>query len=122
MKILFLDDDRDRHDAIDDWWKPNGWDITHVRTVTQLARSLQDGPWDLICLDHDLGTPLDGRDAVRVLVERGERSPVWIHSYNALRAYDMERMLREAGWSPVYRGPFGPMSANDVRADVMKAS
>ncbi len=69
---------------------------------------------DLICLDHDLFTdspdepdPGDGRDASNFLITQMAKSPVLIHSTNAVAADSMLYSMRDAGWTVDRIAPIG---------------
>lgn len=77
-------------------------------TVPAAIRHLENGEYELIFLDHDLGTePAVGRDVARWLIEHPDRSPralIICHSVNAVSGPKIERELiaagREAKWIP----------------------
>lgn len=83
------------------------------------AKRLWQPPYDLVCLDHDLGgeTFVDSRyentgfQFCRFLTEPQpfkdlRQTPFIVHSYNPEGAYQMYRNLKDAGYI-VYRIPFG---------------
>ncbi len=114
MKILFLDDDRNRHAYFQR--ETIGQDVRHVETAAAAIKALQEhGPFDVACLDHDLGgeqmAPLGtaghGLQVARWLAEHPETAEnVAIHSYNPVGAQAMADALRPT--HPVTRTPFGP--------------
>ncbi len=114
MRILFLDDDEERHTAIGSALP--GHDVFHAYDVYGFVRLLTTGmEFGLVCLDHDLGGMFDGRDATEEYILHGLRCPVWIHSLNLPRAKEMHRMLRDrASTVEVHRQQFDPEVARTV--------
>lgn len=133
MRILFLDDAAERHEAFKEWSK--GHDVTHVYTAEQCMVALGTmEPFDLVCLDHDLelehyggyvagGNREDGRLVCKFIAEEHpERGPefmpsrIHIHSWNIVAAVEMERILADAGWGPdrLTRSTFGPESMRRI--------
>lgn len=107
-KILVLDDDQERHQGFDKIFPRDA--VTHVSDYDQFLKALPSGPYDLICLDHDLGETADpdgnvvlrksGMDAARALVSLPpELQPkqVLVHSQNSVAGPEMVRVLRDAG-------------------------
>lgn len=111
MRILFLDDDAERHAVATKRWADH--DLFHAWNVCQFERLLlKYGPFDLISLDHDLGdyAEEDGRygertgvDAVRFMcieLPAEQRPSVTIvHSWNPIGAERMVKLLRDYGIS-----------------------
>lgn len=120
MRILFLDDDAERHkrlsrDAI-------GHDVTHVWSVFGARKALEAGPrFDIAFLDHDLGgrqLVAPGEDTgyavaqtIAAMLEDRRPREVILHSFNPVGTVAMERILRDAGVL-VRRAPFGAESWN----------
>ena len=116
MRILFLDDDENRHNKFAQ--THIGEYITQVRTVEACIDAIKNNPrYDLISLDHDLG----GQVYVEAVEGTGtevanwmatemapEKMPdrVWIHSFNPAGAKRMHDILAAAG-IPVRKRPFG---------------
>lgn len=113
MKILFLDDDEQRHDAFRR--ESIGHDVRHVRTVEQAIKALREhGPYDVASLDHDLGRehyasgPGHGYDVAVFLEEHTALCPptVIVHSYNPNGARRMLAALQRTGcrsaWIPFF--------------------
>ncbi len=102
-RILFLDDDPDRHRLIAKAL-PNA---RHVHTANEAIRALQNKIWDVVFLDHDLdqfgaenpGTGEDVADWVIAHAERFRHTLFIIHSHNWIFGPVMERKLRAAGLS-----------------------
>lgn len=118
MKILFLDDERWRHELMD---RRHADDIVqHVYTIHQFKNALAKERFDVVSLDHDL-VPSDltydcetGMDAVRHLVSMPrELVPprIIVHSWNARAAGEMMTALRDAGFAPE-RAQFASESAS----------
>lgn len=63
MRILIIDDIRDVAAAPKD-------EVRCARISAEAMQMLEDGPWDMLVLDHDLGPGDDVRQVVRVLEER----------------------------------------------------
>lgn len=94
-----------------------GMDLTVAMSCPE-AYKLFKPPYDIICLDHDLGGQQmveSGANTGYEFAETLTKNPtppadyIVIHSYNPEGALNMERILR-AGFSSVYVGrmPFGP--------------
>lgn len=105
-RILFLDDDPERHRLIAQAF-PNA---RHVQTAAEAIRALQNKPWDVVFLDHDLDqfgavNPGTGEDVVDWVIAHEERfrhTLFIVHSHNWIFGPVMERKLRAAG-VPVLR-------------------
>jgi len=118
MKILFLDDDLNRHSKFTE--ASNGSEVTFVHGVAQAIEALSNEQFDIAFLDHDL----DGR----VFVEESEgtgtevaeyiaKMPaetrpriviVIVHSMNPYGAQRMMNILRGApGRLLAWQTPFG---------------
>lgn len=119
MRVLFLDDDEDRHRAFAR--NANGCDLVAVRTYEEAAAALaSDGRFEQVFLDHDLswaaamGTPAEGEktgtDVAALVAELPiEKRPdhVVIHSFNDAGARRMHLILHDAGYRcRVLRSPF----------------
>jgi hypothetical protein len=108
MRILFLDDDPQRHLAFER--ASVGHVVTHVGNARDALCVLGLGNLDLVYLDHDLGGEAsqgllladaeDGRYVVRQLLGFAElfrRTLFVVHSLNPVGAAEMVAALREAG-------------------------
>lgn len=116
MRILFLDDDENRHAKHAQ--ENIGRDVTRARTVRECIDAIKNNPpFDLVSLDHDLGGKYyveeeegTGTEVARWMATEmpPEKRPVRvvIHSYNAAGAQRMEDILLAAGFW-VRRRPFG---------------
>lgn len=98
MRILFLDDERIRHDAFD---RENAdHEVWHAYNMAQFRKALDGNTFDVISFDHDLGTKEDGNDCARFLVEHKE--PCWwpnqcvVHSWNPAGAQRIMATLMRA--------------------------
>jgi hypothetical protein len=108
VNILILDDEEYRHDAFRKRFA--GHDVWHTFTVAQFRHVYHsaDHVWDLVHLDHDLGTKETGMNAVDYMVEfRDERRPVHVvvHSWNASAGPLMFSVLHRHGFNVRYQ-PF----------------
>lgn len=117
MRILFLDDDENRHSA----FRVNaaGCIVDHVYTAQSAIDMLsnEDIDYDVIFLDHDLNDETnnqlnedeeDGRTVARHLatLDKYKDAQVIIHSLNAAGAEIMKDTLMQHGFSEVYCVPF----------------
>lgn len=114
MKVLFLDDDENRHTYAQR--ALIGHDVHYVRTVAEAVRTLAGHKFDVAMLDHDLGgthyAPSDEKSGYQVaLAISGQdgKAPqrVIVHSYNAPGAARMIQAL-SAAEIPCAWVPFGP--------------
>lgn len=117
MRVLFLDDDRERHRI----FRQNaiGHDLVQAWSYEDALAALAGERFDQVFLDHDLsdqaamGTPGPGEKtgldaAVLLAALPDDRRPqlVVIHSYNPAGAQRMAFVLGEAGYRRVHREPF----------------
>lgn len=109
MRILILDDERVRQDALASRFV--GHEVVQAWNAPAAIRFLEAGPrFDLVLLDHDLGSGAGTGAEVTCFVARGmeegsrPREAV-VHSHNRPGAQNMLADLREAGVRAVYR-PF----------------
>ena len=126
-RILVLDDDKSRHNSFDEVLK--GQQITHVYNYADAVKELENGVFDEVYLDHDLGdfgesptgygqTERTGADVAnyiaRVLPEDKRPKLVHIHSWNPVGAHNIALSLQSVE-IPYVREPFGdPYSEEDV--------
>ncbi len=111
MKILFLDDMPERTDAFTDWCLEKGGEVfSGLRTVNTAQKAIkvlvEEGKFDLIFLDHDLGEEhykgshdsTCGCVVMKWIVEHGpwNQVVVVVHSYNSSAAQRMVSMLLDA--------------------------
>lgn len=115
MRILFLDDNEDRHKK----FKQNsiGFSVDHVYTAQEAIGKLSENDYDLIYLDHDLDHKTenelnedeeDGRFVARQLakMEKHLNSTVVIHSLNRSGGIIMKGILEDSGFLNVLHLPF----------------
>jgi CheY-like chemotaxis protein len=111
MKIFVLEDDPIRIE----WFKKRfiGHEVTYVDSCTQVDQF--QGPYDLICLDHDLGGRQledhedNGLAFVRLINDRIERANVIIHSFSPWGAMNMKGVCEKA-----FIAPFGTRRFTDI--------
>lgn len=124
-KILFLDDDKERHNLFEAKVSKNGVKIHHVWSFDQAIKALTEFQFDEVFLDHDLGdfsgplgyggrpTEMTGTDVAtwmsfeHNLPSSKRPKATTIHSWNPDGAKRMHRILRDAGFSSVVRHEFG---------------
>lgn len=117
MRILFLDDDEERHRKYRE--RSAGHDVWHVHGAQQAIAALRaSGPFDVADLDHDLeglqmvepGTPGHGLDVARFIAENPACARlVVLHTFNEPAAMAMLEALGEAPVAVAY-APFGTWS------------
>jgi len=110
MKVLFLDDDRIRHDALDESLSGCTSEVWHVYSAENAIQAIGTQRFDLICLDFDLGTGAsNGSVAAKAVASLDEdRRPdrVLLHTHNRDGAMSMASHLKPTGiWQRWY--PFG---------------
>lgn len=121
MRVLFLDDDKVRHDSFAEAVKgiENG-DVWHVYSASQAIHTLEKDPkYDLVCLDHDLGSGAgNGSDVAKYIStmpedKRPER--VILHTFQREGMVNMSSFLRPVGiwhrWMV-----FGPYFLDSVKS------
>lgn len=123
MRVLFLDDDPDRHATFAR--NAAGCELVQVWTYAQLVDALAGPRFDQVFLDHDLydfvgGVPaalgtqmpadaktgLDAAVYVATLPEDRRPAAVYIHSWNPHGAWSMHQVLSGAGYHHIVRRPF----------------
>ncbi len=100
MNILFLDDEQDRVETFE---RNTGLKVTWVKDYDEFVEALSSSSkFDLIMLDHDLGTDETGLDCMRFLVQdeewrsAGQVQHVLIHSSNFIGVSNMVSMAKYA--------------------------
>lgn len=112
-RILVIDDDPVRHAGFDLHFPAPVYEVVHAHTYSEGLDALRNkGPWDLACLDHDLGDLnndadfivggygqpyfLTGLDLAIWLRDNLASCPrnILIHSWNPDGAKNMESVLR----------------------------
>lgn len=112
--ILFLDDSEARIDAFEQRFGDH--DLMIARTAEEAVNLLeanQDGVWESVWLDHDLGKsmmgaadPRSGYEVVRWIIRHQPAiSEIYVHSWNPVEAQNMVIDLVGAGYI-VHRWPF----------------
>lgn len=111
LKILFLDDDKTRHERFEVANRKLGQHyITHVQTAEEAIKALDTTTFDEVCLDHDLGGGLSqmttpevgcgsGYDVACHIanMSKDKRPPiVVIHSFNPSGVLRMTLALKQA--------------------------
>ena len=131
MKILFLDDERYRHNHIRRSTKGKEENITHIWDGLSAIKELQNNLFDLIMLDHDLGIEngkeeVCGLDVAKSIIAMGDRhknATIVIHSLNPIGAKNMFLTLDREGFD-VYEIPHAWMMleyrANNLVIDTTK--
>lgn len=119
QSVFILDDDPIRHLTLKSRFVDAS--ITAAHAALEAMHLLQDGPYDLACLDHDLGDwyegddgelhELTGMDVVRYLIDEVPRDrwpkEVIVHSWNGMRGRHMVDLLKDNGVKASY-WPFTP--------------
>lgn len=127
MSTLFLDDDPERLR----WAKQQLFAVC-VSTAQECIDMLGEGPWGMVCLDHDLGGESDdpkcegpdgktGLDVVRWIVKHRPTvlAGFLVHSLNAPAAERMVDELTKAGYH-ARRVPFTSMRGSEVLANELR--
>ena len=91
-----------------------GLDATFAESYAEAVKKF-DGPYDILCLDHDLGGewmvrsdgPNTGYSFCKWLPESDGRTRAYVHSYNPDGAENMMRLLEQKQYTAI-RLPFGP--------------
>lgn len=116
MKILFLDDDLDRHSKFTE--ASNGSEVTFVHGVAQAIEALSTDQFDIAFLDHDLdgrvfveeseGTGTEVAEYIAKMPAENRPRIVIVHSMNPYGAQRMMNILRTApGRLLAWQTPFG---------------
>jgi hypothetical protein len=115
MKVLFLDDDGQRHETFRT--KAGHHEVDYVWTADEAIKAMEGTRYDLACLDHDLGgrtfVPSDGVEptgytVAKAIADGQVQAParVIVHSFNPVGAKHMIDCLRQASVSCI-QSPFG---------------
>jgi hypothetical protein len=116
MKILILDDERQRHDSYDRDYA--GHEVWHAYNAKQFAAALMRVPrFDIVSFDHDIGSDLiTGNNCAKWMIYNLpiDRLPLLcrVHSWNPTGTENIMATLRSAGLS-VERAAFA--CANEPR-------
>jgi CheY-like chemotaxis protein len=104
FRVLVLDDNPERLESFAEALK--GCQVSRVSTSKAARMALIDEePFDLVCLDHDLGefgavSPGDGMEVAQFIArDMRDKIPCWVlvHSCNVPAADRMERELEDGG-------------------------
>ena len=97
-KILFIDDEEVRHKLMSK--KYYGHNITYVKTAKEAFKALKNDTFDVIFLDHDLGTDKTGADIAERIKKMKIKSQVIVHSLNPVGAKNIQNILPHARLMP----------------------
>jgi len=112
VRILFLDDDPERHLHFQEKLDGLGCDITAVTTSSEAIAALEAATFEVVFLDHDLGGqvyvpsgPGTGFEVAQRLVGTANKSAqVIVHSVNEQGAREMLKVLGPAAvWVPFHQ-------------------
>lgn len=109
VSILFLDDQWDRWDVFYRRFMSTT-EIHWVKTAEECMQKMEERSWDIVSLDHDLGTEKNGMDVVRyMLAKLPSVGVIAIHSWNQPAASIMHSELYHSHeWEGnLYREVFG---------------
>jgi DNA-binding NtrC family response regulator len=98
MNVLILDDETHRHEAFDKQY--GGCTVYHAYNLEQFRKHLRATKFDVISLDHDLGTRETGQDAAKAITSlRTVDVPELciVHSWFEPGAKEIYRILYSAG-------------------------
>ena len=123
MKILVLEDNRDRRDAMRGCLADRLYTYESVffETPKPMLGYLREHLGEAICisLDHDmelvengdgrLSDPGTGREIADYLAAHSPQCPIVIHSTNSAAAEGMEAALKESGWVVHRVSPWGDL-------------
>lgn len=109
MKVLFLDDDLNRHRMFKENFGDESNDITYVETSKEAIDQLTYNDFDSIFLDHDLGGEIyqeskegTGWEVAKWIGENLTYKPIIIiHSMNSAGAIRMCHTLADYGFKSV---------------------
>lgn len=79
MRILFLDDDDNRHRAFNRWLTP-GHEVVYVHTAAEAIQAFSSQNFDIAFLDHDLG----GEIMVTRVENTGYEVTLWLEAHDML--------------------------------------
>lgn len=113
MRILFLDDDKERHKFVEDFKGPH--ELVHVVNLNEAADEMTKEHFDLVFLDHDLndfsgtnGGEITGNVVAAWMVRNLKNRPtVCVHSVNFDGAHNIQATFTDAGWKFPPHVPFG---------------
>lgn len=109
MKIFILEDDGQRIGLFREY-AGLVHDLTVANSPFEATTLYKPGEFDIMLLDHDLGTTSNGQAFCQWLKEshpQPEVPCVLIHSWNPDGAAEMRKILKDIGWKNVGLAPFG---------------
>ena len=109
MKVLFLDDDLNRHKMFKAEFGDGSNEITYVETAKEAIDQLIYNDFDSIFLDHDLGGQIyqesidgSGWEVAKYIADNLSYKPIIIiHSMNPAGAVRMCHVLGDSGFKAV---------------------
>ena len=119
MKVLFLDDDLNRHRLFKEHFGDECKEISFVETSKEAIEALSYCDYDSIFLDHDLGgeyftesTEQSGWGVAKWIADNIKYKPIIIiHSLNPAGAIRMYHTLKDAEFNPIL-SPFTCLMGN----------
>jgi DNA-binding NtrC family response regulator len=82
---------------------PNEFKIVHSFTAKDAIAALDTDTYDLVLLDHDLGTRLDGEDVSNHICESNRKhKTIIVHTMNSVAGPRMADSLTNAGYKSGY--------------------
>jgi len=123
MKIVILEDDKNRVEAMRNRLEERFYQFDHVffDSASEMNKYLENFMHEIIAisLDHDLELKSDefgnthdpgtGREVAEYLAKCSPACTVVIHSTNYFGSIGMESVLQEAGWQTCRVTPFGDL-------------
>ena len=110
LLILVLDDSKKRLSAFEkNWGSSRNNTVVTSTTVSNTITNLKKCKWDILFLDHDLGTKETGYDVAKWLNNNPEHKPKTIvcHSMNYAGAKNIQHVLPGTLYHPIvwnYKG------------------
>lgn len=102
FKVLIVDDMRDRHNVFNRAI-PSEFKVVHSFTAKEAITALDKDIYDLVLLDYDLGTRLDGEDVSNYICEsKKPHKTIVVHSMNDVAGPRMADSLEKAGYKSGY--------------------
>lgn len=97
MRILFVDDLRKPN--YDEWECSVSISKTYINAIQRLK---EEGPFDIIDLDHDLGEEKTGYDIAKYIVENNIPIKAFtIHSMNPVGVKNIRELLTHYGYKEI---------------------
>lgn len=107
MRILILEDTKERKNSFVEKLKKFKFHVHVVETADDCIESLRLGPWDWLCLDHDVPVEQEsvyatGYDVAKWLEQNPDRMPaaILIHSANPVGLRNIQAALPQAILAP----------------------